>query len=220
MTKLLHDNAELIDSLAEHQFAVVEHYFSSDFVKRAQQDFSDLLKSQRFQTARVGSAQSRVLRDDIRTDETSWIDASQASEPQRYLLDCFEQLREDLNRSLYLNLQDCEAHYARYQSGAHYSRHRDAFNVSSIPLQPARFERVVSLVTYFNDHWKKADGGLLRLFWPSDKLGEQTVEVMPRSGTLVAFLSAEIEHEVTKAARERWSCAAWMRRLTTPGYSF
>ena len=53
----------------------------------------------------------------------------------------------------------------------------------------------------------EADGGALRLHLP-----DGAVDVPPRGGTLVLFLSAEIEHEVLPTTRERLSIAGWFRR--------
>jgi SM-20-related protein len=66
---------------------------------------------------------------------------------------------------------------------------------------------VLSLVLYLNPGWRAAVGGALRLERPAGAR-----EVLPESGTLVAFLSDRVAHEVLPAARPRWSVAAWFRR--------
>ena len=107
-------------------------------------------------------------------------------------------LRRDLNRLLYLGLDDCEAHYAGYPPGGGYARHRDRFRDSDA--------RVVTLVSYLNEDWREDDGGHLRLW-----LEDGTVTTLLPAGGSVCFLS-ELEHEVLPARRERFSIAAWFRR--------
>ena len=67
--------------------------------------------------------------------------------------------------------------------------------------------RVLSSVTYLNADWGDRDGGALRLYLPRG-----AHDIAPRGGSLVLFLSAEIEHEVLPATRERLSIAGWFRR--------
>ncbi|WP_408434238.1 2OG-Fe(II) oxygenase [Paraburkholderia fungorum] len=44
-------------------------------------------------------------------------------------------------------------------------------------------------------------------------LADQTYhDVFPRAGTLLLFLSAQFEHEVLPATRDRMSIACWMRQ--------
>jgi SM-20-related protein len=63
-------------------------------------------------------------------------------------------------------------------------------------------------VLYLNELWPAEQGGQLRLYLDE----ERTMEIMPRGGTLVAFLSDRFEHEVLPATRERLSLAGWFRR--------
>jgi SM-20-related protein len=71
---------------------------------------------------------------------------------------------------------------------------------------------VLSCIVYLNDAWDARDGGALRLH-----LRGGARDVLPVGGTLVAFLSDRVEHEVLAATRERLSVAAWFRRRTSSG---
>jgi SM-20-related protein len=66
---------------------------------------------------------------------------------------------------------------------------------------------MLSCVLYLNDGWRAEDGGALRLYLPT-----RHCDVLPRAGTLVAFLSERFEHEVLPAQRERLSLTGWFRR--------
>jgi len=115
-------------------------------------------------------------------------------------------LREQLDRELFLGLRELEAHYALYPPGARYARHRDRFRDDDA--------RVLSAVLYLNDDWNEADGGALRLYFDTG-VSTPYRDIAPHAGTLVLFLSAEFDHEVLPATRERLSVAAWFRRAAS-----
>ncbi|UXI67222.1 2OG-Fe(II) oxygenase [Tahibacter amnicola] len=135
----------------------------------------------------------------LRGDRTHWFEAPALSDAQRVLWGRLQALRHVLNRRLMLGLEELEAHYALYPPGAGYARHFDRFRDDDA--------RVVSSVIYLNHDWKSDDGGALRLHLP-----DGPYDIAPRGGMLVMFLSAEIEHEVLPALRNRLSVAGWFRR--------
>ncbi len=135
----------------------------------------------------------------LRGDRTRWFDDTALSPQQQAYWDAMQALRETLNRRLLLGMETLEAHYALYPAGAGYARHRDRFRDSDA--------RVLSSVIYLNREWQADDGGALRLH-----LSDGPTDVLPVGGTLVLFLSDEIEHEVLPARRERLSIAGWFRR--------
>jgi SM-20-related protein len=114
-----------------------------------------------------------------------------------------DSLRQALNRELLLGLEELEAHFALYPPGAGYARHRDRFRDDDA--------RVLSTVFYLNPDWREADGGALRLHLPACAPVAHR-DFFPVAGTLVVFLSADFEHEVLPASRDRLSIAGWMRR--------
>lgn len=150
--------------------------------------------------AAVGRRAARTLRSDIRADATCWLDDPHCGDPARTMLARLDAIRTILNRTLFLGLTSCEAHYAAYPPGGGYVRHRDRFRDNDA--------RVVSWVTYLNADWGQDDGGALRLFL--DNAGGETVIDVPPVGGSLCFLS-ELEHEVLPARRERLSIAGWLR---------
>jgi SM-20-related protein len=104
------------------------------------------------------------------------------------------------NRQLFLGIEEFECHFAQYPPGAFYRRHVDRFRDDD--------SRVVSVVLYLNTGWTPGDGGELRLYLD----GEPDCDVPPVGGSLIAFLSADIPHEVLPATRERLSITGWFRR--------
>lgn len=135
----------------------------------------------------------------LRGDRTRWFDETALTPAQQAYWTAMQTLRVELNRRLLLGLESLEAHYALYPPGAGYARHRDRFRDDDA--------RVLSSVLYLNPGWHADDGGALRLHLP-----DGPVDVAPTGGTLAVFLSADIEHEVLPARRERLSIAGWFRR--------
>jgi SM-20-related protein len=136
----------------------------------------------------------------LRGDSTHWFRADALSPCQQHFADRIDTLRIALNRELMLGLVDCESHYAAYPPGAGYSRHRDRLRDNDA--------RVVSAVFYLNDAWQEVEGGALRLYLPDGSHRD----VYPHAGNLLLFLSAQFEHEVLPATRDRMSIACWMRQ--------
>lgn len=161
----------------------------------------DVLKQRQaagaLRAAAVGHGVQRQLRATIRGDQTQWLDGDSGPAAISFLSD-LGALRASLNERLFLGLEEEEAHFACYPIGAAYHRHRDQFQDSDA--------RVLSMVSYLNQDWLPEHGGALRLY-----LAQGTIDVMPRAGTSLVFLS-DIEHEVLPATRERLSIAAWLRR--------
>jgi SM-20-related protein len=153
--------------------------------------------------ARVGTG--ATLRTDaaLRGDEIAWLADSDPSAPVRVLRSRLEQLRGAINGRLFLGLFDLELHLTRYPPGTRYGRHLDRHAGSA--------ERLVSSILYLNFDWQPDDGGELRLYLPADS-GETHVDIAPRAGALVTFLSGDFAHEVLPARRPRLSVTGWFRR--------
>lgn len=177
------------------------------------EDFADLALCERlrdealarwedgaYHAARVGQDRQRVV--EVRGDHILWLEPPDVTEAQRAFLDRLEVLRAEVKRATMLGLFDWEGHLALYPPGARYRRHSDVF-------QHAR-ERKVTTVFYLNPAWEPAHGGALRLYLDGDK-PEPFVDVPPRAGTLVTFVSEEFEHEVLPAHAPRWSLTGWFR---------
>jgi SM-20-related protein len=163
-----------------------------------EQDRANLL-----QAAATGRG-TKKMRSALRGDRTRWFDPAQLSAPQQSLWSLLDALRLSLNRDLLLGLESLEAHYAVYPVGSGYARHLDRFSDDDA--------RVVSCVLYLNADWRIEHGGALRLHLP-----EAEIDILPHGGTLVLFLSAEVEHEVLTATRQRMSIAGWFRRRPIAG---
>ncbi len=197
------DGAALSEALRTHGACRIAGWPAPALRTALREDLRRLQADGALAPASVGRGAGRDLRRDIRADATLWLDDPRCGDPAREFLARMDALRLELNRRLFLGLDECEAHYAAYPPGGGYARHRDRFRDSDA--------RVVTLVSYLNDDWGDADGGALRLH--ADDGGH--VDIAP-VGTSVCFLS-ELEHEVLPAHRERFSIAAWFRRNAGTG---
>jgi SM-20-related protein len=110
------------------------------------------------------------------------------------------QLKDGLNRRLFMGLFDFESHYAVYEPGAFYKKHLDSLHGSQ--------NRILSTVFFLNPDWQENDGGELILYDESDLPLEV---VNPNIGTLVLFLSERFPHEVRPTMKTRNSIAGWFR---------
>jgi len=188
----------IADRLEQPGLAVVPRFLPGAQVAALRQVALERHAAGAFRRAAIGTGERRQVRDEVRGDEILWMPA-EPSAPEQALLDLLESLRLTLNRELALGLFELECHYALYPPGKAYARHLDQFAGDT--------SRVVSCILYLNEGWTGADGGALRLY-----ADEGVVDVSPEGGTLVAFLSGRLWHEVLPATRPRLSLTGWFRR--------
>lgn len=193
------DAVAISAAIASGAQAVVPSFLPDDLVMALRTRAKACDAAGEFVAAGVGRGATRAMRSEERGDRIRWIDDAPADGAERAFLAAVDVVRRDVNRSLALGAFALEAHYAIYPPGAGYRRHLDRFRDDDA--------RVLSIVAYLNDAWKEGDGGALRLHLPSG-----TRDVLPVGGTLVAFLSASVEHEVLPARRERLAITGWFRR--------
>jgi SM-20-related protein len=184
-------------ALAGNGWCIVPNFLSQTETQALSTECMDMRDAQLLTPARVGGDRAGTL---LRGDSTRWFQPEALSTRQQAFANRIEALRIALNRDLFLGLVDSESHYAVYRPGAGYARHLDCLRNND--------SRVISAVFYLNEAWQDAEGGALRLY-----LADQSYyDVFPRAGTLLLFLSAQFEHEVLPATRDRTSIACWMRQ--------
>lgn len=167
-----------------------------------------------FRPAGIGRQANFQLQASVRSDQIHWLVGEEGEEVEegaaqyatRDFLDWMEAVRTGINRRLFLGLSDYESHFASYEAGAFYQKHRDAFSGQA---RSGQAERLVSTVLYLNEAWQQDDGGELVLY-AEDGL-EVLQTIAPEFGRLVIFLSEKFPHEVLPARRERKSIAGWFR---------
>ena len=153
------------------------------------------------------------------------------------LIDAVNGLRNELQLSDLMGLPHLEAfetelHYLLYPVNGHYIRHLDQPKandgwtrqgrtaVDGGSFSGGQTRRVVSFLIYLNTNWDAADGGALRIFPAHEHLSHaehatqpsnHVEDVLPEGGTLVLFMSGDVEHLVRVTARERQCVVGWFR---------
>ncbi len=185
--------------LAAQGYSIIERALPGELTRALYQRVTTLAAG-RLIRAGIGRHRDHHLDDEYRTDKILWLDSSDSVESD--YLAWMEQLREGINRQLFMGLFDYESHFAHYAPGAFYKRHLDAFKGEA--------SRVVTTVFYLNPEWDEADGGEIALY--AEEASEQPFKyVHPHAGTLVAFLSDQFPHEVMRVRCNRYSIAGWFR---------
>ncbi|WP_328797688.1 2OG-Fe(II) oxygenase [Marinomonas vulgaris] len=191
--------SSLLMDLQTQGWSVQDDFFSTGFTQ-ALKDEAENIQNAFMLQAGVGRKQDHQLVLDARRDYIQWIDPDKPI--RKDFLRTMEELRIALNRRLFLGLFDYEAHFARYEKGAFYEKHLDAFKGES--------NRILSTVLYLNDDWQDGDGGELVIYDennPDIEIGR----FFPKKGRLAVFLSECFHHEVIVAKRTRHSIAGWFR---------
>jgi SM-20-related protein len=190
----------LIDSFLQDKIGIDPVFLTERLSKGLQQNILQLQNDELMTAAGIGNDEVKDAGQKMRTDKIYWLDKSHHNIFENEFLQQVEELIEYLNSTCYTGINDYEFHYAVYEEGSSYKRHKDQFRNDN--------NRKYSLITYLNEDWKEEDGGQLWTY-QDDKV-QKTV---PHSRTAVFFKSDEMEHEVTKANRSRMSITGWLKRV-------
>ena len=190
---------ESANEIAQRGWSVINNFLPPETITVLRAEAEQLWQQSDFRKAGTGRLGGYAIRPDVRSDHIHWLDERSLTEAQSLYLKAIEELRQDLNRELFLSLSTYEAHFAIYPAGAFYQKHLDRFNNSD--------ERTISCTFYLNENWREEFGGQLRLYLPNT-----FVDVLPSAGTCVLFRSDTFFHEVLPATEMRFSLTGWFRR--------
>ena len=199
-------NDRIVEAIATSGCYVGTSVIGAGLVVALRRRLQVLQGRQCLHAAQVGRASTLALAPHVRGDSIAWFDQDALDPAEARAMERINSLREALNKALYIGAMDTECHYACYPPGAFYKTHLDRFGDNDL--------RVVSLVFYLNARWQDDQGGELLIHDPTTNSIER---VLPRAGTMVAFLSARFPHEVLPAARPRLALTGWMRRRALAG---
>jgi SM-20-related protein len=190
----------LIDSYLANDFGVDNCFLNKDLANGLQQNILQMQKDEKMTAAGIGNNEAKDPRQNMRGDKIFWMDKGNGNIFEQEFLLLVEDFIEYLNRTCYTGINSYEFHYAVYEEGSFYKRHKDQFRNDD--------NRKFSLISYLNDDWHEADGGQLFVY---PKVGVQ--RILPQSQKAVFFKSDEMEHEVTMANRSRMSITGWLKRV-------
>lgn len=188
----------LIDSYLSNQVGIAPAFLTKALSAGLKQNIIELQKEKLMAAAGIGNAEVKDKAQKMRSDQIYWLDKKHNNPFENEFLQQAEDFIACLNKTCYAGINAYEFHYAVYEEGSFYKRHKDQFKNNS--------HRKFSLITYLNDDWQLNDGGQLQVY-----LNDGMQQIQPHSQTAVLFKSDETEHEVIKANRSRMSISGWLK---------
>ncbi|MEY2918285.1 MAG: hypothetical protein RIS73_1999 [Bacteroidota bacterium] len=189
----------LIDSYLENNIGIDTNFLSAELSNGLHQNILQLQSDDLMTAAGIGNETIKDTQQKMRGDKIFWMDKKHDNIFEQEFLQLAEDFISRLNSTCYTGINGYEFHYAVYEEGSFYKRHKDQFKNDS--------NRKYSLISYLNSNWLEEDGGQLVVYQ-----NQTSQKIQPHSQTSVFFKSDEMEHEVTKANRSRMSITGWLKR--------
>lgn len=194
---VLYEN--IIEDLTSKQYSIIDNFFTSEEVVALRQSLLDKYEEDAFKKSAIGNRTNEVIKKAIRGDIILWIDENNINASEQLFFNKINDLKDYLNRTCFLGINQKEFHYAIYPEGTFYKRHLDTFQNDD--------RRKLSFVCYLNEeNWKPENGGELILYLEK---GEEVVYPFP--GKVVIFESQILEHEVKPVNTPRLSITGWLK---------
>ena len=191
----------LIEGIVANGYGVCDDFLSSEEVTMLNARFTERFDDGNFKEAGIGKQSEVHQAQEIRGDKILWLETNTTNIAERILLDKNQAFINYLNQTCYLGIVDAEIHFAKYDIGKFYRRHRDTFQ--------AQKGRILSVIYYLNNHWQTENGGNLLIYTQENNI-EKTISIAPLAGRLVCFESDKLDHEVSETFRERLSITGWL----------
>ena len=189
----------LIDSYLENKVGIDPQFLSDALSKGLQQNIHQLENDGLMTAAGIGNEAMKDANQKMRSDKIYWMDKRHDNIYEQAFLQQIEDFIDRLNKTCYTGINGYEFHYAVYEKGSSYKKHKDQFKNDS--------NRKYSLINYLNENWLEEDGGQLSVYQEN---GVQ--QISPIAQTAVLFKSDEMVHEVMVANRSRMSITGWLKR--------
>jgi Rps23 Pro-64 3,4-dihydroxylase Tpa1-like proline 4-hydroxylase len=194
------DFDSLINSYLDNKVGIDTGFLTEELSNGLRQNIVQLQKEDRMTAAGIGNKQEKDTHQEMRGDSIYWMDKGHEDRFEQDFLSRVEELIGYLNSTCYAGINAYEFHYAVYETGSCYKRHRDQFQDNS--------NRKYSLINYLNTNWQEEEGGQLLVYQNGS-----VQKILPHAQTAVFFKSDEMEHEVTKATRSRMSISGWLKQV-------
>ena len=190
----------LINTYLDSKVGVAPRFLTKALSQGLQQNIHQLQKDNLMTNASIGNDDIKDPNQKMRSDKIYWLDKKHNNLFENEFLQRVEDFIAYLNETCYAGINACEFHYAVYEKGSFYKRHKDQFKSNN--------NRKYSLITYLNDNWAEADGGQLQVY------GNRNIQqIQPHAQTAVLFKSHETEHEVLIANQSRMSITGWLKQV-------
>lgn len=189
----------IITDLTSKQFSIIDNFFTGEEVLALRQSLLQKYEEDAFKKSAIGNRTNEVIKKAVRGDIILWIDENNINASEQLFFNKINDLKDYLNRTCFLGINQKEFHYAIYPEGTFYKRHLDTFQNDD--------RRKLSFVCYLNEEdWKPENGGELVLYLEK---GEEVVYPFP--GKVVIFESQILEHEVKPVNTQRLSITGWLK---------
>ncbi len=197
---------KMLDTLAEEGYLVLPKALPPSLCQGLSAELLKRYTEGLFTAALIGQGVDQQKQESVRSDSIHWLESTDAQPELELFFEAIRSLIQQLNRSLFLAINAFECHFACYEPGAFYQKHRDRFQHDN--------GRRLSLVFFLNADWQSAHQGELVIYDPKD---EQKVlrSILPELGTLVLFASDRMVHEVKPTLRLRLSITGWLKSIST-----
>lgn len=190
----------LINSFIDNNVGIADNFLSENLSRNLQQNIQQLQAQGQMKYAGIGNDLIADAAQQMRGDKIYWLDKKNNNINEQEFLDKVEDFIDHLNNTCYTGINGYEFHYAVYEEGRAYKKHRDQFKTDN--------NRKYSLICYLNDDWVAADGGQLVIYQ-----NDTAQSILPNAQKAVFFKSDEMEHEVLLAHRPRMSITGWLKRM-------
>lgn len=194
----------LIEGIVANGYGVCDDFLSSEEVAMLNARFTERFDDGNFKEASIGKQSEVHQAKEIRGDKILWLETKTINIAERILLDKNQAFINYLNQTCYLGIIDAEIHFAKYDIGKFYRRHRDTFQ--------AQKGRILSVIYYLNNNWQAENGGNLLIYTQENNI-EKIISIAPLAGRLVCFQSEKLDHEVSETFRERLSITGWLLNI-------
>jgi SM-20-related protein len=188
----------LIDSYIENNIGIDANFINEALCKGLYQNIINLQQDDLMTNASIGNKNIKDANQKMRSDKIYWLDKKHDNEFEKEFLTHIDDFIERLNYTCYTNINSYEFHYAIYEEGSFYKRHKDQFQNNG--------DRKFSLIHYLNKDWHELDGGQLVVYQ-----NNTSNTIQPEEQTAVFFKSDEMDHEVSITKRSRMSITGWLK---------
>ncbi|MEH1007611.1 2OG-Fe(II) oxygenase [Winogradskyella sp. ECml5-4] len=189
----------VISDISSQKYSIVDDFFSEDEVVALRHSLLLKYEEDAFKKSAIGNKTNALVKKAVRGDIILWIDENVINSAEQLFFNKINDLKDYLNRTCFLGINQKEFHYAIYPKDTYYKRHLDTFQNDD--------RRKLSFVCYLNsEDWKPENGGELVLYLD----GEDKV-IYPLPGKVVIFESQELEHEVKPVNTQRLSITGWLK---------
>lgn len=190
---------ELIEGFMTNKIGISEAFLSEPLATALHQNIIRLVNDSRMVRAGIGNS-VKDKNQKVRGDKTCWLDTKSKNPAEMEFLDMIRQFMGHLNKTCFTGINACEFHYALYEEGTSYAKHKDQLRND--------YNRKFSMISYLNENWTEKDGGQLVIHQ-----GEETQQILPNNQKAIFFQSDVLEHEVAIANRPRMSITGWLKRV-------